>query len=127
MSLQQTITTEMRESLKTGIKPRINALRYLVGEFSRGASKELTDAEVVKIIQKAVENERALANPDKAFIVELEAYIPTRATPNEIRTWIQQNVDLGSFKNRMQAIKPILAHFGTSTDGTVVKEILAGM
>jgi uncharacterized protein YqeY len=59
-----------------------------------------------------------------AFIVNLETYLPQLVSEKEIREWILANVDFSSFKNKMQAMGPIMAHFGSSADGTIVKSVL---
>src|SRR3989339_305623 len=42
----------------------------------------------------------------------------------EITAWAKENVDLSQFKNAMQAMGPIMKHFGKSADGKVVKKVL---
>ncbi|MGA7276612.1 MAG: hypothetical protein WBW79_01610, partial [Desulfocapsaceae bacterium] len=54
----------------------------------------------------------------------LEGYLPQQAGEEEIRAWIEANIDLSTFSNKMQAMKPIMAHFGSSADGGAVKKIL---
>ncbi len=58
------------------------------------------------------------------FIEVMEGYLPKQASEDEIRKWIQENIDFSKFKNKMQAMKPIMAHFGSSADGNMVKNIL---
>jgi hypothetical protein len=46
------------------------------------------------------------------------------ATEEEITAWARENIDLSQFKSPMQAMGPIMKHFGKSADGNVVKKVL---
>jgi uncharacterized protein YqeY len=54
----------------------------------------------------------------------MEEYLPRQASEEEIRNWINENIDFSSFGNKMQAMKPIMTHFGSAVDGNIVKKIL---
>ena len=99
-----------------------------MGEFQRQPEKELSDEQVVGIIKKLVKSERELlaasGQDTSEFIDVMEGYLPQQASEDEIREWIQENIDFSIFNNKMQAMKPIMAHFGSSADGNVVKNIL---
>ena len=60
-----------------------------------------------------------------AFITIAEAYLPQPAGEEEIRTWISANINFDDFNNKMQAMKPIMQHFGGDADGNMVKKILS--
>ncbi len=60
------------------------------------------------------------------FIGIIETYLPRMATEDEIRSWIADNIDFTAYKNKMQAMGPIMAHFGASVDGNRVKQVLQG-
>ncbi len=49
------------------------------------------------------------------------------ATPEEIKLWIADNVDMSQFKSPMQAMGTVMKHYGKLADGRVVQEILKGM
>ena len=42
----------------------------------------------------------------------------------EIISWIKDNIDFSQFKNRMQAMGPVMKHFGKLADGKLVNQIL---
>jgi hypothetical protein len=46
------------------------------------------------------------------------------ATREEIAAWIRANIDLSDFKSPMQAMGPVMKHFGKLADGSLVKQIL---
>ena len=49
------------------------------------------------------------------------------ATDEEIKMWIEKNIDFSQFKNKMQAMGSIMKHFGSSADGNTVKKVLQEM
>lgn len=128
MGLQQSITAELQASIKNRDTARTGAVRILIGEFQRQPEKELSDEQVVGIIKKLVKSERELLTASgqdtSDFIDVMQGYLPQQASEDEIREWIQENIDFSIFNNKMQAMKPIMAHFGSSADGNVVKNIL---
>ena len=128
MGLQQSITAELQASIKNRDTARTGAVRILIGEFQRQPEKELSDEQVVGIIKKLVKSERELlaasGQKTSGFIDVMEGYLPRQVSEDEITEWIQENVDFSIFNNKMQAMKPIMAHFGSSADGNEVKNIL---
>jgi uncharacterized protein YqeY len=128
MGLQQSISAELQVSIKNRDSARTGAVRILIGEFQRQPEKVLSDEQVVGIIKKLLKSERELlaasGQSTSDFIEVLEGYLPEQASEDEIRKWIQENIDFSGFKNKMQAMKPIMAHFGSSVDGNTVKNIL---
>ncbi len=128
MGLQQSISAELQVAIKNRESARTSAVRILIGEFQRQPEKVLDDDQVIGIIKKLLKSERELlavsGQSTSDFIEVLEGYLPKQASEEEIRKWIQENIDFSVFKNKMQAMKPIMAHFGSSVDGNTVKNIL---
>ncbi|MEN8258832.1 MAG: GatB/YqeY domain-containing protein [Thermodesulfobacteriota bacterium] len=130
MSLQEQIRTDLKESMKAKTEARTSAIRIILGEFQRQPKKELADPEVVAIIRKLIKSETELLaasnkKPDDSnYIAILDAYLPQQATEEEIKKWVADNIDLSSFNNKMQAMKPIMNNFAGRTDGNTVKNIL---
>ena len=128
MGLQESITAELKTAIKSKDSARTGAIRVLIGEFQRQPDKELSDEQVIGIIKKLVKSEYELlaasGEESSDFARVLESYLPRQVSEEEIRAWIEQNIDFSGFKNKMQAMKPIMAHFGSSADGNTVKNIL---
>lgn len=128
MGLQERIVADLKTALKSKDKAKTDAVRVLIGEFQRQPDKELTDQQVTAIIRKLIKSEKELlaasGSDDSGFIEILEGYLPQQAGEEEIRSWIVDNIDFSQFNNRMQAMKPIMAHFGGKADGNTVKKIL---
>lgn len=132
MKLQEQIKQDLTAAIKAKDEEQKAALRVILGEFARLDKKELADDEVIKILKKLNKAEREVlatkGDPqDSAFIKTLDNYLPQMATEMEIRAWIEQNIDFGGLKNKMQAMGPIMKHFGATADGNAVKKILQAM
>ena len=131
MSLQEKIQADLKIALKARDKERAGAIRILLGEFQRLPEKTLGDDKVVSIVKKLIKSERELLaakNEDHSeYITILEGYLPQMASEDEIRQWIEDNIDFSELNNAMQAMRPIMAHFGSGADGNVVKSILQKM
>lgn len=132
MNLQTQIKKDLSVAIKEKDENKKDTLRVILGEFGRLDKKELTDDEVVKILKKLIKSEKEVLEQkgetaDSAFIEIIENYLPKMATEAEIIVWIQQNIDLSRFKNKMQAMGLIMKHFGARADGNSVKEILQNM
>jgi uncharacterized protein len=132
MTIQAQIKADLVSAMKNKDEERKNAIRVVLGEFSRNDKKELNDEEAIRIVKKLINSEKemlaAKGIPDNSeFIQVLETYLPKLASREEILDWIHRNVDFSEFKNKMQAMKSIMSHFGSSVDGNVVKQILQDM
>ncbi len=129
MSLQTQIKQDLMSAMKAKDDVRKNTLRVVMGEFGRAESKELSDGAVIKILKKLIKSEKETlaqmgSDEDSAFIQIIEAYLPQLADENEIINWVNDNIDLSQYKSKMQAMGPIMKHFGARADGNAVKAIL---
>ncbi len=128
MGLQESLQGDLKVAMKAKDSDRTWAIRVLIGEFGRQVEKELSDEQVIAIIKKLIKSERELlaaqGKDTSPFLSIMEEYLPTAATEEEIRAWIEGNIDFSAFANRMQAMRPIMTHFGSAADGNVVKKIL---
>jgi len=132
MTIQKQIKQDLSAAIKAKDRQKKDALRVIMGEFDRLDKKELSDNEAVKVMIKLVKSEKELLEKkgietDSAFISIIENYLPKKASKEEVVQWIRQNIDFSEFKNKMQAMSLIMAHFGASADGNEVREILQNM
>ena len=131
MGLQAKIREELKESMKNKDEARTSALRVLIGEFGRQAQKELSDQDVLGIIRKLVKSETETLERSGGgrsdYLDILEGYLPKQVGEEEIRAWITENVNMDEFKNKMQAMKPIMGHFAGTADGNMVRKILESL
>ena len=128
MTSQDRIKKDLIEAVKAKDTVRKEALRVVLGEFDRQDKKELTDEEVTGVLRKLVKSERETlelkGESDSGFLRTLEEYLPTMATDEEIAAFIEEHIDFSQFKNKMQAMGPIMKHFGETADGHSVKRVL---
>ena len=129
MRLQEQIKKDLISAMKKKDEEKKSAIRVVMGEFGRLDKKELADDDVIRVIKKLIEAEKEMLEAkgetaDSVFITTLEKYLPGMASEDEIRVWIQQNLDFTEFNNKMQAMRPIMSHFGSSADGNIIKKIL---
>ncbi len=131
MNLQETIQAELKTAIKARDAARTGAVRILIGEFQRQPQKTLTDDQVIAIIKKLIKSEKEFLASAKQetsdFLTIMEGYLPRQAGRDEIVAWINANIDFSTYANKMQAMKPIMAHFGSAVDGNTVKDILRNM
>lgn len=132
MRLQEQIKKDLAAAMKAKDEEKKNILRVIMGEFSRQAQKELDDQETSRILKKLAKSEREVlsqsgAGESNRFIEVVESYLPQMATTEEVEAWIRANIDFSQFKNKMQAMGPIMKHFGQRADGNMVKQVLQGM
>ena len=129
MTLQEQIKKDLTSAIKAKDEEKKSTIRVIIGELGRQDKKELSDDEVIRILKKLIKSERETIekrgdSSDSEFIRIAENYLPRMATEEEIKTWISQNVDFSQLKNKMQAMKPIMQHFGSKADGNTVRKIL---
>ena len=129
MTLQNTLKTDLKAAMKAKDTARKDAIRVVMGEMARSDKKEFSDEEIVRILKKLIKSEKEMLEKSSQgdfspFIDIIEGYLPQMATPEEIRSWIEANVDFSAYKNKMQAMGAIMAHFASSADGSQVKQVL---
>jgi uncharacterized protein YqeY len=129
MTLQQQIKKDLTAAMKARDEETKSTLRVIMGEFARSDKKDLSDDDVIKVLKKLVKSEQETlekqgAGDSSPFIRTIEKYLPQMATNDEISAWIHEHVDFTQFKNKMQAMGPIMKHFGPRADGKAVKSLL---
>ena len=146
--MSMSLLEKIRQDLKTAMRSKDNAVRdtvrQIMSEFPNltvpitlesgkkttrlKKPEEITNDDVIDIIRKLVKSEKTLLAAKKeessAYLETLERYLPQMATRAAISDWIKENVDLSEFKSPMQAMGPIMKHFGKQADGSLVKQIL---
>ncbi|MHB8223254.1 MAG: GatB/YqeY domain-containing protein [Desulfurivibrionaceae bacterium] len=151
-TLGMTLLAKLKSDLKAAMLSKNEAvkgaLRIIISEFptkittpitlesgkkSTRAKRddEITDDDIISLIMGLCKSERQTLEYKKEasseYLEILESYLPKMATEEEITAWAKENVDLSKFKNAMQAMGPIMKHFGKSADGNVVKKVLADL
>jgi uncharacterized protein YqeY len=116
-------------------------LKMVKADIQRERYKDVPDNIVIKIIKKYIGSaeemlvylnkdcdiDRAMYEDEEKMVKFLSGYVPKMASVEEIKKWSEENVDFSQYKNKMQTMKPIMAHFGQAADGNVVKDIIMNM
>ncbi|MDH3359551.1 MAG: GatB/YqeY domain-containing protein [Desulfobulbaceae bacterium] len=142
---------KLKEDMKTAMRNKDNtvrdAVRQVISEFPKltmpltlesgkkstrlKTDEEITDDDIIGIIQGLVKSEKTVMEIKKEtsspYLDAIEAYLPQMATREEIAAWVDTEIDLSQFKSPMQAMGPIMKHFGKQADGNIVKDILQGL
>ena len=147
----QSLHDKIRADLKTAMLGRDNSardtLRQILSEFPNltvsivlesgkkttrvKKPDEITDDDILDIIRKLVKSEKTVLEfkneESSPYLALLEKYLPRMASENEIRAWISAHIDFTTLKNSMQAMGPVMKHFGKLADGNLVKKILQSL
>lgn len=130
MTIQETIQSDLTTAIKNR-DPIKEDLKIIISEFQRQKTKELSDDVAVGILRRlaAWEEDRlhkaGLTESDYRNVIY--RYIPEQLADEEIENWINENIDLSKLKNKFAAIKVVIQHFGSSTSGSQVKNVLNNM
>ncbi|MBA3005857.1 MAG: GatB/YqeY domain-containing protein [Proteobacteria bacterium] len=146
------LIVKLRSDLKAAILGRNEtvkgAVRIIISEFPTKITQpitlesgkkssrpkrddEISNDEIVTVIMGLCKSEKQTleftGQPTSNYLQVLESYLPKMATEEEIVAWAKENIDLSHFKSPMQAMGPIMKHFGKRADGNVVKKVLGSM
>ena len=129
MTLQDKLKADLTSAIKMRDATRKDAIRVVMGEMARLDQKVFPDDQIISIIKKLIKSEKEVLEKSgqgktSAFIEIIQGYLPTMASPDEIHQWIAANIDFSAYRNKMQAMQTIMAHFGQSADGNTVKQVL---
>jgi hypothetical protein len=139
---------KLRQDLKTALlsrdAPAKDAIRMIMSEYPKltvpltlesgkkttrlKKPEEIIDNDILDIIRKLVKSEKTVLGYKKEkmsdYLEMLERYLPKMASRPEIEAWVKENIDLTGYKNPIQAMGPVMKHFGKLADGNLVKQIL---
>ena len=149
MTLEEQIQQSIKEAMKAKDTVAMNATRAIQGEIllfktSEGGSKEVTDGDILKMIQKLVKQRKEaaeqfvaagrqeLADNELAEAAIMEKYLPKQLSPEEVRAKIQEiiaQVEAASIKDMGKVIGAANKALAGLSDGrtisTIVKEELS--
>lgn len=128
ISLQERIINDFKESIITKNSHLKNIMSVILGELERQPKKKLNDDETIKVIKSLIKSEIELLEGSGLQVSEylkiLKQYIPEQVNEKVIIKWINENIDFSQYKNKLQAIKPVVQQFGNSTSGSVIKRLI---
>jgi uncharacterized protein YqeY len=128
MTLQEQIKFDLKESMTTNI-PKRDLLKVVVGEMSREENKELTDEQVLSILKRMVEGATECNNASEIEI--LSAYMPEKATEQEVLDFLQEILDRQEYLQKSYTIRDMgkmiaesKEFFGKKFDGKIVSDCI---
>lgn len=144
-SLHDKLKTDLKTAMRNKDDNAKSTIRQVMNEFPKitvpitlesgkkttrpKKPEEITNEDVQKVIMGLAKSEKTVLEfkkePSSPYLDHLELYLPKLASKAEIKAWIENNIDISGFKSPMQAMKPIMQHFGKSADGNMVKDILS--
>ncbi|WP_238444925.1 GatB/YqeY domain-containing protein [Salsipaludibacter albus] len=147
MSLQTQITDDLKTAMKARDRERMAALRLLVAsmknaavEAGRGPQGELSDDEIVRMVQTEVKKRREAAQAfreggrdESADTEEYEAevyadYLPTQLEDDELGAIVDRAIAETGATDRSgmgQVMKTVMAEVGGRADGKRVSGMVA--
>ena len=144
ISLQDKLRADLKKAMLEKNEQVRNTLRLIMAEFPKltvpltlesgkkstrlKKPEEITDDDVIGIIRGLAKSEKtvleATGEKTSGYLDILQSYQPKMVDQEEIISWIKNNIDFSQFKNRMQAMGPVMKHFGKLADGKLVNQIL---
>ena len=90
--------------------------------------EEITDDDLLGIIRGLAKSEKSVLELQKKesspYLKVVESYLPKMVSSDEVKNWIDENIDFAEYKSPMQAMGTIMKHFGKLADGNMVKGLL---
>ena len=148
MALEQQIQKDIMEAMKAHNTVRTNAVRAIKSEIllakTSGAGAEITDGDVIKLIQKLIKQRKEsaamyaqggrqdLADNELAEATEMEGYLPKQLSEAEVEeivkgivaeTGVSSMADMGKVMGL--ATKKLAGQADGRTVSTIVKKLLA--
>ena len=134
MDLHEQIRSDLKSAMKARDQYKMGSLRVIIGEFPRlnlKAGETPTDEQVIAISRRLQKNEKTMIEAtvleDTVYLKVVESYLPQLMSKEEISDFINSKIDVGSFKNIMQAMGPIMKELKGKADGNDVKTVLLKM
>ena len=144
LSLLEKVKQDLKTAMLSKNQEARNAMRLIMAEFPKltvpltlesgkkttrlKKPEEITDDDILGIINGLVKSELTVLEAKKEATSEyleiLQTYLPKMVRREEIVAWIEENIDFTQYKNKMQAMAPIMKHFGKTADGKLVNQIL---
>ena len=141
--LKQDLKTAMREKHTVGR----DTVRQIMAEFPKltvpielesgkkttrhKKPAEIDNEDIIAIVRGLAKSERtvleATSKPSSEYLELLALYLPQLVGREDIVAWIEANIDLADFKSPLQAMGPVMKHFGKSADGNLVRQVLQAM
>lgn len=117
----ETTESDIIKLLNRYIKNEKERTLYELHFLKEDDVKDKSSSEVKKIVSDKIQE---LGDKLTSYLIEIaQGYLPKQASEEDIISYIKENIDLSKFKNKMQAMGPLMKQF-SGTDGNFMKSIL---
>ena len=132
MTLEQQIQEDIKAAMKAKDSVAMNAVRAVKGEIllfktSEGGAKEVTDADVLKMIRKLVKQRKESAEQYVAEAAVMEKYLPKQLSEAEVEAKVKEIIaELGatSIKEMGKVMGAANAKLAGLADGRTISGIV---
>ena len=144
MSLHDKLRADLKKAMLNKDPEVRNTMRLIMAEFPKltvpitldsgkkttrlKKPEEITNDDIIGIIKGLVKSEQTVLEVTRQETSEylriLQSYLPEMVTREEVINWIKDNIVFSQYKNKMQAVGPVMKHFGKLADGKQVNQIL---
>lgn len=137
--IKNDIQLAINSALKAGNKTELNALRFVISQVQYeeiAKQKELTDEEVVSLMQKEVKkrkeanemfkkgNRNDLVIDEEAQIAVIQKYLPQQLSEVELEKIVTDTIAQTADKNIGKIIGLVMAKVKGKTDGSAVANLV---
>lgn len=142
MSMRILLTDKIKEAMKARDAGALEALRYLlslVKNVEIDAKHELSDEEIVSLLQKEVKRRRDaidqfkkagrrdLVDHEESQMTVLLQFLPKQMSQEEVEAEVKALVDALSSKDMSTAMREIMPKFKGRADGKMVSDIVKSL
>jgi len=144
LSLHDKLRADLKKAMLGRDQEVRNTLRLIIAEFPKltvpltlesgkkttrlKKPEEITDDDVIGIIKGLAKSEQTIleitGQTTSDYLEILQSYLPKMIEREEITNWVKDSIDFSQYKNKMQAMGPVMKHFGKLADGKLVNQIL---
>jgi len=140
--LLQKLQEEMKAAMKSGNKDRLSTIRMLISEIKKvqiDTKKELSDEEIIQILQRYVKqrkealeqykkaNREDLAQKEEKEIQIVQEFLPQPLSEEELRKIIDETIsqlNATSIKDMGKVIKAVMEKVKGRAEGSVVSSLV---
>jgi uncharacterized protein YqeY len=139
MSLRTQLTDKLKDAMRARDSVALDSLRYLLSLIKNveiDTKTELTDNEIISILQKEVKRRREaieqfknagrqeLVDKEEAQLIPLMQFLPTQLSAEEVEKEVVQLVAALPQKDMSTAMREIMPKFKGRADGKLVSDIV---